>query len=99
MEDPQLQEIYQLVRENNRMLHAMRRGAFWGGLFKFIIYAAFLLAPIWFYQQYMSQTVQQLLGAMQTMQSSGAQAQANLSGIQDALKKAEQYLPSLPKGQ
>lgn len=93
-----IQEIYRLARENNRMLHAMRRNAFFGGIFRFIMYAAFLILPIWFYQQYLSATVMEIQKSLQQMQGTGSQAQSQLQGLQDALKKVEQYLPGSPAG-
>ena len=47
-----LQKIYELERENNRMLHAMRRGAMWSFLFRIIWWAVVLGLPIWFYYHY-----------------------------------------------
>ncbi len=78
-----------MTKENNQMLHAMRRSAFWGGIFKFIIYAVFLLAPLWFYMQYLSPIVNQALKTMQQAQSTGASAQTQLTGLQDALKQLQ----------
>ena len=53
MEEPSndhlLREIYRLTRENNEMMHRQRRSAFFWGFIKFVVYAALLAAPIWFY--------------------------------------------------
>ena len=46
-EQGQQREIYRLVRENNKMLHSMRRNAFWGGVIKFLLYAILLVALPW----------------------------------------------------
>ena len=54
-----LQEIYRLTKENNQMLHAMRRNAFLGGLFKFIFYAVvFIALPAWVYITYLAPVMQ-----------------------------------------
>ena len=45
-EGDKLEEILRLTKENNRMLHKMRRSAFLGGLFKFIMWAAFIIIPL-----------------------------------------------------
>lgn len=90
----QQQEIYKLVRENNKMLHSMRRNAFWGGLFKLIIYGVFLLAPIWFYMTYLNGTVQQMLKTINQVQGTGVQAQAQLNSFQELLKQLESKIPS-----
>ena len=38
-----LQEVLRLTKENNKMLHKMRRNAFWGGVIKFVLYAVVFL--------------------------------------------------------
>lgn len=80
-----LKEILRLTEENNRMLHAMRRGAFLRSLFSFIMYAVLLIAPIWLYMKYIQPTVGQLLGAVQQMQGVEAQAQTGFGGLQDLI--------------
>ncbi len=87
-------EIYKLVRENNKMLHAMRRNAFWGGLFKVVIYGFFLLAPLWFYYQYLSPVVNEALKTVNQIQGTGAKAQEQLGGFQELLKQLEAKIPS-----
>ena len=87
-------EIYRLVRENNKMLHSMRRNAFWGGVFKFILYAAFLLAPLWFYFAYLNDTVQQMMKTIEQVQGAGTSAQAQLGSFQELFKQLESKIPS-----
>ena len=82
-----LDELLRVARENNRMLHAMRRRAWLGGIFKFVLWAAFLLIPLWFYMQYLAPMVEQMLRTYQQLQGSGAAAQTQLSGFQEALQK------------
>lgn len=89
-----LRETYRLTQENNRMLRAMRRSAFWGGLIRMIIYAALLLIPIWFYFTYMAPIVEQMMETVQQIQGTGAQAQAQFSSFQDAWKQFQEMLSS-----
>lgn len=84
-----LQETYRLTQENNRMLHAMRRNAFWGGLFKFLIYAALLTAPVWFYLTYLNGAVQNLLQAVNKIQGTSTAAQSQFSGLQASWQQFE----------
>jgi hypothetical protein len=84
-----LQEIYRLVKENNRMLHKMRRTAFWGGIIKFILYAVLLLAPLWLYYSYLSPIVDSALGTMQELQGTGARAGAQFGNIEQFLKQLQ----------
>jgi hypothetical protein len=88
-----LQETYRLSKENNQMLHSMRRNAFWGGIVKMIIYAAFLLFPVWLYFQYLAPIMNQALKTMQQMQASGTQATAQISGFQQMLQDLQAKLP------
>lgn len=89
MDEQSEQELYRLTRENNRMLHSMRRNAFWGGLLKFIIYAVFLLAPFWFYMTYLNGTVQNLLQTVNRIQGTGQQAQNQFTGLQASWQQFE----------
>ena len=88
-----LRETYRLSKENNQMLHAMRRNAFWGGIIKFIIYAAFVIVPLWFYMQYLAPVMNEALSAMQQMQGTGAKAQAQLSDFQNMIKELQSKIP------
>ena len=58
--DELLRETYRLSLENNKLLHKMRRSAYWSRLVSFIVYGALLLAPIWFYMQYLAPVVDQM---------------------------------------
>ena len=84
--------MYRITRENNKMLHAMRRNAFWGGVIKFIIYAAFLLVPIWVYTQYLAPVVNAALKTMQDVQGTGAKAQTQLGDFSAFIKEIQAKL-------
>jgi hypothetical protein len=90
----ELREILQLVRENNKMLHSMRRNAFLGGLFKFIIYAILFATPIWFYMTYISGSVDKLLAAVDKLNGTTAAVQTNFSGFEAAMQNIESHLPA-----
>jgi len=94
----QQQEIYRLVRENNQMLHKMRRHAFWGGIFKFIFWTAILIAPLWFYMTYLNATVEKMLRTVDQIQGTGAKAQAQIGSFESAWKQFESKLPSFWQG-
>jgi predicted PurR-regulated permease PerM len=89
MDEQSQQEMYRLTRENNKMLHAMRRNALWGGLLKFVLYAVFLLLPLWFYMTYLNSTVQKLLQTYQQVQGTGAQVQTQVNGWEQAWQDFE----------
>lgn len=86
--DQTLTELVRLTRENNRMLHGIRRRAFWGGLVKFILYALVLVAaPLWLYATYIGPMMEQMLDTYQQFQGTGAQAQAQLQDFQKLLQQ------------
>lgn len=90
MDDNQvLQETYRLAKENNRMLHSMRRNAFWGGMLKFILYALLLTAPVWFYLTYLNGAVQNLLQAVNKVEGTGQAAQSQFNGVEQAIQNLE----------
>lgn len=90
MDDQMLRETYRLTLENNRMLHKMRRNAFWGSIIHFIVYAALLAAPIWFYLSYLAPVVDRMFNTVQQMQGTGAQASAQFTQLQDMWKQFEE---------
>lgn len=87
--DQLLREIYRLSRENNEMMHHARRSAFFWGFIKFAIYAALLLAPIWFYVTYLNGTVQELLQTAQKVEGANTQAQSQLQSFENGLQQIE----------
>ena len=83
-----MQEILRLTKENNRMLHKMRRNAFWGGLIKLVFYLLVLVvAPLWLYSTYLAPVMQQVLDTYQQIQGTGAKVQTQFSDIQNFLKQ------------
>ncbi|MBI5644806.1 hypothetical protein HY970_01790 [Candidatus Kaiserbacteria bacterium] len=79
-----LEEIYRLERENNRMLHGMRRRAFWGGIVKMLIYMAALGVPVWIYFAYLAPIMQEMMHTYQQIQGTGARAQVQFNEFQNA---------------
>lgn len=90
MDSDQLsQETYRLAKENNRMLHKMRRHAFWGGIIKFVFWTAILLAPVWFYMTYLNATVERMLHTIDQLQGTSAKAQAQMGSFESMWKEFE----------
>lgn len=86
--DEMLTELVRLTRDNNRMLHAMRRNAFWGGIIKFVLYVLVLVvAPLWLYATYLAPMMEQVLDTYQQIQGTGAKAQAQFTDFQNLLKQ------------
>jgi hypothetical protein len=91
-ERPTIDEIYRLTKDNNRMLHTMRRNAFWGGIIKFVIYALLLLAPIWFYMTYLNSTVEKMLHTIDQIQGTGSAAQTQFQGLEASWREFQAKL-------
>ena len=89
----QTEQILKLVKENNRMLHAMRRNAWLGGIFKFVVWAGLIVLPFYLYMQYLAPIMGSMLDAMEKMQGTGAQAQAQFSDLNAALKGLREKFP------
>ena len=73
--DKKLDEIYKLVRANNKMLRGMKRAAFWGTVLKLIIYAVLLGVPVYLYFTIFQPILAELLNAYAQLQETGAQIQ------------------------
>jgi len=93
-----MQETYRLVRENNQMLHAMRRNAFMWGLIKFFLYLIIFTVPIWFYITYVSGTLDSLINTMNKAQGTAVQTQSKFEGFENAVKNLRSKLPSFMQG-
>ncbi len=84
-----LEEIYQLTKENNHMLHKMRRAAFWHGVWRSIWFLVIIGAPIAIYYYLLQPYVEQMLLMYGQIQSDAQEVQ-NFSisdQFQEFLKK------------
>lgn len=93
-----LDEILRLSKENNRMLHSMRRNAFLGGIFKFVLWAAFIIIPLWLYMQYLAPVMTSMVETMNQIQGTRTGAQEQMSGLNDALQKLQAQFPQYFQG-
>ncbi len=82
-----LREILRLTKENNKMLHAARRNAWLGGIFKVVMWIGFIIIPLWLYMQYVAPVMQSMLESYQQLQGTSAQAQAQLGQMTEYLNK------------
>ena len=88
-----LKETYRLAKENNKMLHAMRRSAFLHGLIKLIFYAAIAGGSIWFYLHFVAPILLQTLETLNKIQGAGTQAQGQFADWTSQLEKLKALLP------
>ncbi len=95
----ELEQILKLTRENNRMLHAMRRNAWLGGIFKVLLWAAFIIIPFWLYMQYLAPVMQSAMDTINQVQGTGAKAQAQFSDLNASMQKLKAQFPQYFQGQ
>ena len=88
-----LRETYRLTLENNKLLRKMRRSAFIHTVVWLIIYAALIIAPIWFYMTYLDTSVQNLLKAYDAFEGRGSQTAAQYQNLQNALQELRSKIP------
>lgn len=87
-----LEEVYKLAKENNNMLHAMRRDAFVGGILKFIFWILlFVVLPYIAYVTYLAPYIKSIESAYQNLNE-----QANtLSGAAQDLEDLKKQIPNV----
>jgi hypothetical protein len=95
----QLEQVLKLTKENNHMLRSMRRNALLGGLFKLVFWAALIILPFWLYMQYLAPVVNSTLEAMQKVQGTSAEAQAQFGSLTESLQKLQAQFPQYFQGQ
>ncbi len=72
-----LEQNLDLAKHNNKMLKAMRRDAWLGFAWKVTFWAIMLLAPLYFYQNYVAPIIDEFQG----VQSEGSDAGGGKFGI------------------
>jgi hypothetical protein len=103
-DDQRIEEIRKLVKDNNRMLHSMRRNAFIVGFFKFLMYAAIIGGSYWVYVTYAAPLLTSLLTQLKNLNDTGAQVQQQIGSLQQGssvgvnsfLDQIQKQLKNLP---
>jgi hypothetical protein len=90
-----LQEILRLTKENNQMLHAMRRTARMHAFFKLIFYAVLVFGIVWLYLHVLAPLLTQMLDTLDKIQGASSQAQGQLSGLTGSLEKLRSFIPGM----
>ena len=97
-----MEEVYKLAKENNRMLRAMRREAFVGGIIKFVWWILILIVIpyfvyVWYLQPYLDQVLslyEQAQGQAGQVNDAVNQLKESASGLSGIQKFIEQFLPA-----
>lgn len=90
-ENDKLDELLRLTKENNKMLHAMRRSAWLGGIFRLISWIALVIIPLWLYMQFIAPVMQSMLQTYEQIQGSSASAQAQLTQMGDYISQFKSF--------
>ena len=85
-QEPTLEDVYLLAKENNRMLHAMRRDAFVKGVLGFIWWVVILIVLPYFTWLYLQPYLNQLMDAYNQAQGTSDSINASLQGLPDFSK-------------
>lgn len=89
--EPSLDEVYRLAKDNNRMLRAIRRDAFVGGIVKFVFWiAVFFVLPYILYVIYL----QPYLENIQTAYEGFNESASTLNEASDELKNFKNQFPN-----
>ena len=95
-----VERTFRMTRENNQMLHSMRRNAFLGGILKLIIWVVLLGFPIWLYIQYVNPVLTNLVSAVGEVQQVGNDIGVQFEGVGDFLSQFKNIeLPSFNQGE
>jgi len=81
-EDRKLEEIYRVVKSNNKMLRSLKRQAFWGRVFKILIYAVILGIPVYLYFTIFQPILAELLDTYSQIQQVSGQFQDGAASVQ-----------------
>ncbi len=71
----EIEEIYKLTKENNKILRSMRRSARIHALFKLIFWVAILGLPVWAYFNYIQPVLGDVINTLETVQNAGEKLQ------------------------
>ena len=93
LQDQQMQEMYNMVRENNHLLRTMHRVAVVGRIVKAVFYVVFIIVPLWYSLQYLGPLMQPFLNMTTQAQGKSAEAQVQIGKVQDLLKQFQELIP------
>lgn len=87
---PTADEIYRLVKENNRMLKQMRRDAFVKGILALVWWIFILVVLPYLSWLYIQPYLEQVIAAYQGIESTKSSVDASLKGLPDLTKLIQQ---------
>ncbi len=89
MDDKKIEEMYQAVMDNNRMLKSARRSAMVGGILKFVFWIFILIILPYFTWLYLQPYLDTIMQQYQTIQGQGAAYNAQAQELQGMFDTAQ----------
>ena len=93
MDEQKMNELYELTKENHRMLKAIRRDAFVGGIFKFVWWVVILVVIPYFtclyLQPYLNDVAHTYNSVKTTTNTVQAQTSGGFAAIENFFKQFE----------
>lgn len=98
--DPKLEEILQITKDTNRMVHKMRRSQLWGRVFTVVIWIVVVFGPLvayyFYFQQYVQPYIQKVNQFESQLQTATAQTQSYQSEFSSFFGNLMQHASSTP---
>lgn len=91
-----LRKTYELAKDNNKMLRAMRRNAFLGGVFRIIVWAVMVIIPLYIYFVYFQPVITELTNSVSAMKAAGANATEQAGQLGAQFSNLQELLKGLP---
>lgn len=87
-----LKETYELARDNNKMLHAAKRNAFIAGTFRVVMYAAFIVLPMYFFYTTIVPMLNDTAAKVNSVSAKVQGAQTQVQSMGDTLQQYKNLL-------
>lgn len=84
LEEDKAKDLYEMVKENNKMLKAMRRDAFIGGIIQFVWWIIILVVLPYISWLFIQPYLEGIMGAYQSAQGQSSQVGNALKQLQNA---------------
>lgn len=78
------------------MLHAMRRNAFLGGVFRLIMWAVAVIIPLYIYFVYFQPVIAELSNSVSSIKAAGSNASAQVGEFGAQFSNIQELLKGLP---
>lgn len=84
LEEDKAKELFEMVKENNRMLKAMRRDAFIGGIIQFVWWIIIIVVIPYFTWLFLQPYLEGVLNAYQSAQGQSSELSKTIEDLKNA---------------